>query len=146
LKILILEKSLLWLPRVTKSVKALGHEPATEGYEVVILNLGETGDQSAALTKQYQQVGCVVIAHAGHKETELRELGQAAGCDILATNSELTWKLEKLLEKAGNILETRSVKQTYPKGELRHFASAEPGAPRSFYVKAGLRRFMEKES
>lgn len=116
MKILILEKSLLWLPRVTKSVKALGHEATTKAepadYEVVIMNLGETGEESAALTQRFHSQGCVVIAHAGHKETELRELGQAAGCDILATNSELTWKLEKLLEKAGNILETRSVKQT----------------------------------
>lgn len=106
----------MWSSRLQKSVRACGHEPiltSSPGLQpcaVVILNLGDLGERAAAVTAQFHEQGTVVVAHAGHKEKELHQLGREAGCDILATNSELTWKLEKILEKAGNILSERSVK------------------------------------
>ncbi len=106
----------MWSSRLQKSVRACGHEPiltnqqVPQACDVVILNLGDLGDQAAAVTAQFHEQGSVVVAHAGHKEKELHQLGREAKCDILATNSELTWKLEKILEKAGNILAERSVK------------------------------------
>ena len=40
-----------------------------------------------------------MIAHAGHKEKELLELGKDLEVDRLATNSELTYKLPQILEE-----------------------------------------------
>jgi len=44
-------------------------------------------------------MGAVVIGHAGHKEKELLAAGKEAGCDRLATNSELTNKLHQILQE-----------------------------------------------
>ena len=41
-----------------------------------------------------------VIAHAGHKEKDLLEMGRQAGSDHVATNGELTFKIELLLTAA----------------------------------------------
>jgi hypothetical protein len=46
-----------------------------------------------------QELGAYVIGHAGHKEKELHAAGRDAGCDRLATNSELTNKLPQMLEE-----------------------------------------------
>lgn len=107
----------MWSSRLVKSVRASGAEPVLaskpeiEPCDAVILNLGDLGEKAMEVTKAFQEVGAVVIAHAGHKEKELHALGKEAGCDILATNSELTWKLEKILEKARNIRLGPSVKE-----------------------------------
>lgn len=119
MKVLIIEGSLMWSPRLKKSVLASGHEPTLlvktpdplpSGYDAAIVNLGELGESASTVTENFQAMGTVVIAHAGHKEKDLHALGKAAGCDILATNGELTWKLEKILEKAGNMIAERPVK------------------------------------
>lgn len=113
----IVESNLMWSSRLVKSVRACGAEPVLasnpdpEPCDVVILNLGDLGEKAMEVTSAFRQVGAVVVAHAGHKEKELHALGKEAGCDILATNSELTWKLEKILEKARNIRSGPSVKE-----------------------------------
>jgi hypothetical protein len=119
MKILVIEGNLMWSPRLAKSVAATGNEPTVvsaapeslpPGYDVAIVNLGELGESAGSVTRDFQAMGTIVVAHAGHKEKDLHALGREAGCDILATNGELTWKLDKILEKAGNMLAERSVK------------------------------------
>lgn len=123
MKVLILEGNLMWSPRLAKSVIASGHEPHVEpkapaevpaewrDYEVAIVNLGELGEGARSLVDGFHHNGTIVIAHAGHKEKDLHALGREAGCDILATNGELTWKIEKILERAGNMHSERAVIQ-----------------------------------
>jgi len=106
MKVLIFEDNLMWSSRLTQSLKAFGHEPAVrtglpaeaEGATAAIINLGSKSPDPAALVTRLHELGIRVIAHAGHREKELIELGRAAGADVLATNSELTFKLPKLVE------------------------------------------------
>ncbi len=105
MRILIFESNLMWSSRLVQSLRKLGHEPllraegagSSEGAVAAIVNLGDPAFDPPALVPQLQSQGLKVIAHAGHKEKELLELGRLAGADILATNSELTFKLESLL-------------------------------------------------
>ena len=124
MKVLIVEANLMWSPRLVKSVVASGHEavastrvglPLPDDWSeipIAILNLGELGDSAKEIVDAFHANGTIVIAHAGHKEKDLHSLGKEAGCDILATNGELTWKLEKILEKAGNMHSAGSVKHS----------------------------------
>jgi len=75
-----------------------------EGVQVAIVNLGSRAMDPAALVDALREKGVYVIAHAGHKEKELHELGRTLGCDRLATNSEITHKLPQLLEEASGRL------------------------------------------
>lgn len=88
-----------------KGVQGFGHEATLLGpgkpwpeADVAIVNLGETAYKPEELVPKLRAQGIRVLAHAGHKEKELHELGRQIGCDRLATNSELTHKLPALLE------------------------------------------------
>lgn len=105
MRVLIFEDNLMWSSRLVKSVSALGHEavlrtkaPDEAGAgDVAIVNLGSaTLDPTIIVPKLHEQ-GVKVIAHAGHKEKELHEVGKGLGCERLVTNSELTYKLEQIL-------------------------------------------------
>lgn len=98
------ETNLMWSSRFRQSLKLLGHEcvilreiPAEGTADAAIVNLGD-GDPKA-LIAALRERGVPSIAHAGHKEKELHELGREAGATILATNSEITHKLPDLLAK-----------------------------------------------
>jgi glucuronate isomerase len=104
MRVLVLESNLMWSARLVQSLRGLGHEPilnadvlSTEA-DAAIVNLSDARmtESVAAL----HQRGVRVIAHAGHKEKQLHELGRDAGVDILATNSEITFKLPELLQRA----------------------------------------------
>ena len=90
-----------------QTLKALGHEPLlrsklpadSEGAVVAIVNLGSPKIHTAELIPGLKSLGIHVIGHAGHKEKELMAFGKDAGCDTLATNSELTFKIEALLKR-----------------------------------------------
>lgn len=105
-KVLIIESNLLWSVRLQKGLTALGYETVVdrslpEGeFDVAIVNLGEPGVDWTDRVAQLHTRGTRVIAHAGHKEKELHDLGRQAGCDVLATNSELTHKLGDVVRKA----------------------------------------------
>jgi len=105
-KVLIIESNLLWSVRLQKGLVALGYEAVVdrvlpEGkFDVAIVNLGEQGVDWTERVSQLHARGTRVVAHAGHKEKELHELGRQAGCDVLATNSELTHKLADVVKKA----------------------------------------------
>lgn len=106
MKIAIFEKNLFWSSRLVKGARALGHEVsivlpsaewATEQFDVAIVNLGDGGYDLGSLVPELRAAGVYVVAHAGHKEKDLMELGRVYGCDKLATNSELTNKFEAVL-------------------------------------------------
>lgn len=102
MKVWVFEDNLMWSSRLAQSLRALGHEPVVttsipEGSaEAAIVNLGSPGLKE--LVPALRERGVYTIGHAGHKEKELLQLGREAGCDAVATNSELTFKIEGLLE------------------------------------------------
>jgi hypothetical protein len=100
-KVLILEDNLLWSSRLRQTLQAFGHEAVVasspQPAEVAIIALGRPA--MASEVASLKQLGAFVIGHAGHKEKELLEAGKAAGCDRLASNSELTNKLPQILEE-----------------------------------------------
>lgn len=106
MKVLIFEDNLMWSTRLRQSVQGLGHEAQVltslpddgRGARVAIVNLG-SDRLGASLVEPLHALGLKVVGHAGHKEKELLDLGREAGCDRLATNSELTFKLPQILEE-----------------------------------------------
>ncbi|MBC8064866.1 MAG: hypothetical protein H7Y17_08555 [Chlorobia bacterium] len=105
MRVLIFEDNLMWGPRLAKSVQAFGHEPlviaklreALPTGDLAIVNLGSLSMPASDLVPRLKAAGFKVLAHAGHKEKELHDLGRDLGCDRLATNSEITHKLEQIL-------------------------------------------------
>jgi hypothetical protein len=101
LKVLVLEDNLLWSSRLRKTLTAFGHEaivantPQTCDVAILALNRAAMHEEVTAL----KSLGAYVIGHAGHKEKDLHAAGLAAGCDRLATNSELTNKLPQILDE-----------------------------------------------
>lgn len=108
MKILVYEDNLIWSSRFVKSLKSLGHEPIVvkaaipESAEIAIVNLGSDSLDPAKLVPSLVELGVKVIGHAGHKEKDLLQLGRSSGCQLVATNSEITFKLPELLETALN--------------------------------------------
>lgn len=113
MRVLIFEDNLMWSSRLAKSVGALGHEPVLlksfheEAGDMAIVNLASQSIPADKLVPQLKERGISIIAHAGHKEKELMALGKELGCDRLATNSELTFKIGDLLRQAQEELERR---------------------------------------
>lgn len=104
--VLIFEDNLMWSARLKKTVASLGYEavllnriPAElPEAEAAIVNLGSATIPAAELVPKLKANNTYVIAHAGHKEKQLQELGKELACDKLASNSELTFKLKEILE------------------------------------------------
>lgn len=107
MRILIFEDNLMWGLRLAKSATAFGHEatvlskiPAEiPNAELAIVNLGSTTMPASELVPKLKAASLKVLAHAGHKEKELLALGKDLACDRLATNSEITNKLEQILKE-----------------------------------------------
>jgi hypothetical protein len=104
MKFWVFESNLMWSSRLLQSLRGLGHEasvrslvPEDELADGAIINLGDPKAQF--LVPDLKQLGVFVIAHAGHKEKELLELGKDLEVDRLAANSELTYKLPQILEE-----------------------------------------------
>lgn len=103
--VLLYEDNLMWSEKLRKTVVGLGHTPVvmnrpnqeTPPAQVAIVNLGITMWDAAQLVKDLQARGIKVVGHAGHKEKETLQVGKEIGCDYLATNSETTFKLDKVL-------------------------------------------------
>ena len=107
MKILIFESNLMWSSRLVQTIRNLGHEAvlitkmpeSSDEASVAIVNLGDRGLDPVGLVAKLKSLGVPIIAHAGHKEKDLLALGKEAGVDILASNSQLTFKLADLLEQ-----------------------------------------------
>jgi hypothetical protein len=70
-----------------------------EGFaDAAIVNLGDPKVESIVLG--LTNLGIYTIAHAGHKEKELIELGKQIKVNRVATNSEITNKLPQMLAEA----------------------------------------------
>lgn len=104
--VLVVEDNLLWSERLKKSLLSLGHEALVvapsaadrPGCDVAIVNLSQSS--AGEEVRRLKSMGAWVIGHAGHKERDLISAGKEYGCDRVASNSELTYKLEKLLAEA----------------------------------------------
>ncbi len=101
MKVLILEDNLLWSSRLKQTLTAFGHEAIVASVpqecDAAIIALGRP--TMASDVASLRAKGAFVIGHAGHKEKELHQAGKDAGCDRLATNSEITNKLPQILEE-----------------------------------------------
>ena len=104
MRVLIIERNLLWSSRLANSVRGLGHEaqvvdvaPDELDADVAIINLAEP-DMDAISRLNARSIK--IVAHAGHKEKERLAHGRSAGCELVVTNSELTFKLEEILARA----------------------------------------------
>lgn len=107
MKIAVYEDNLIWSARLDKSIRALGHEAVIlsnlevpEGIERAIVNLSSPTIDPRPLVEMLKSASIPIIAHAGHKETALRELGLDLGVDQLVSNSQLTFKLAEILGPA----------------------------------------------
>jgi DNA-binding NarL/FixJ family response regulator len=107
-KVLVIESNLMWSSKLKMSLLALGHEPILSGgwpsqdvqADLAIVNLSQPDPAPADLIETLRSRHIKVVAHAGHKEKQLHELGMKAGADVLATNGELSSKLKDILERA----------------------------------------------
>ncbi|MEZ0325834.1 MAG: hypothetical protein ACAH95_07995 [Fimbriimonas sp.] len=105
MRVLVYEDNLLWSTRIMNALQTLGHEaelrnePVPGDADAAIVNLSTQSMDAPKLVPALDKRGVIVIGHAGHKEKNLLELGRAAGCHIVATNSQMTNKLEQLLDK-----------------------------------------------
>jgi len=107
MRVLVFEDNLLWSSRLQRSLRALGHDPevltappqATDA-ALAILNLGARTFDPKSVVPTLRALGVYVIGHAGHLEKSVLQAGKEAGCDRLATNSQVTFELERLLELA----------------------------------------------
>lgn len=94
----------MWSSRFVNTVKGSGHEAVVttsipEGTaDIAIINLGD--NNVAEIAAGLAERGVYTIAHAGHKEKELLELGKQIQVNRIATNSEITNKLPRMLEEA----------------------------------------------
>ena len=104
MRILVYEDNLLWSSRFLNTLRALGHEPEVRtkpepgNATVAIVNLGSQRLQPEVLVPALVALGVHVIGHAGHKEKDILELGRTCGCQTVATNSEITYKIVDLLQ------------------------------------------------
>lgn len=105
MKILVFEENLMWSSRLVKTLTAFGHTAVlsrdlpvnADGASVAVINLSTKDPAPGVLVERLHELGIKVIAHAGHRETELLALGQESGADVLATNREITYKLPELV-------------------------------------------------
>ncbi len=108
MNVLVFENNLLWSAKLKLGLQALGHQatvisgnlPDSIEADLAIVNLSQPQPPSKYLIDQLKSRNVTVIAHAGHKEKQLLQLGQEAGADILATNGELSGKLQEVIGRA----------------------------------------------
>jgi hypothetical protein len=103
MKVWIFESNLIWSSRFVNTVRGSGHEAVVtatvpdDTADVAIVNLGDAN--VGAIVAELTERGIYTIAHAGHKEKDLIELGKQIKVNRVATNSEITNKLPKMLEE-----------------------------------------------
>lgn len=106
--ILIFEDNLMWSVKLAKAAMALGHEvtvlaavpDALPVADAAIVNLGSESMGVDSLLPILRQKGIWTVGHAGHKEKGLLDAGREAGCDLVVSNSTLTFKLDHVLSQA----------------------------------------------
>lgn len=106
MRVAVFESNLLWSSRLVSRLAALGHDaiiPKSSDdsvqADVAIVNLGDRQFDPVELIPRLRSMGVKVIVHAGHKETPLLDMGKTLDADAVVTNSQLTHKLEQVLEQ-----------------------------------------------
>ncbi len=100
----IFESNLIWSSRFVNLVRGFGYEAVVtttlpEGRaNAAIVNLSDPN--VGKIAEELRERGVYTIAHAGHKEKDLIELGKQIAVDRIATNGEITKKLESILAEA----------------------------------------------
>lgn len=108
MRILIFEDNLMWSVKLKKAAAALGHDAEIldripdhiPQAHAAIVNLGSDSLTVETLLPLLKQKGIWTVGHAGHKEKGLLEAGREADCDLIASNSTLTFKLDQVLAQA----------------------------------------------
>lgn len=111
--IVVAGDDLLFSTRLSAAVRACGHEPkvvhtgaalrAALGARpaALILNLASTGFDAVAAIAEARGDPCTravpILGFCGHADTARRDAARAAGCDVLATNGEISAHLPRLL-------------------------------------------------
>lgn len=106
--VLVCEKNLLWAIRLQNGIRSLGNQttafttplPIDENYDLAIINLSLPEFLEPTWLASLRENCKVLVAHAGHKEKELMEIGKSVGMDHLVTNGYLAKKLDAVLELA----------------------------------------------
>ena len=105
--VLILDENLIWSERLRLGVKALGHDPTVASApggepvaDIAIVNLGSRVFPPTEWIPKLKAASVTIIAHAGHKEKPLLQLGEDTGADIVVSNGTLTHKLDEVLASA----------------------------------------------
>lgn len=101
MKVLLLERNLIWTSKLAQSLRAAGYEvevsatvPENCDAMIAIINLSDHRTVDIDILKAK---GIKTIAHAGHKEKQLLSLGERMGCDRVVSNSEITNKLPSII-------------------------------------------------
>lgn len=109
MRVLVYEDNLIWSSRLVQALKGLGHEAVlitdsrVDSGDAAIVNLSSPRLQPRELVSSLIASGVKVVGHAGHKEKDLHEMGRAAGCLYVASNSELSFKLDLVLERVAGL-------------------------------------------
>jgi hypothetical protein len=93
----------MWSSRFALTVNGSGHEGIVATHvpegtaDVAIVNLSDPN--VSKIVDELNERGIYTIAHAGHKEKELLELGKQIKVSRIATNGEITKRLPQLLSE-----------------------------------------------
>ncbi len=75
--------------------------------EAAIVNLSSKAFDLPKLIDRLKLANTIVVGHAGHKEKALSEHGRDLGCDLVVSNSALTFKLADVFHQV-NLLDSPS--------------------------------------
>ena len=103
----VYDENLMWSAKLSSGIKLLGFEvmvleklpESLPESDVAIINLGSAKMPPETVIPLLKDRGIKIIAHAGHKEKPVLDLGNEYGADLVVTNSELTHKLGDILAK-----------------------------------------------
>jgi hypothetical protein len=108
MKVLLLEDNLMWSVRTVRGLETLGHTVAlvsrsTGEYpdaDLAIVNLSARAFDPYEAVAALKKKGIKTIGHIGHKEKEVWEKGEKAGCDKVVSNGSLAKRLEAVIDEA----------------------------------------------
>jgi putative N-acetylmannosamine-6-phosphate epimerase len=103
MKLLILERDLMWSVKMKSQAEKLGWEAIVtmdpQPADAAIVSLIEPSYSAVEKIESLQKLGVKVIAHAGHVEEEKLQMGRDAGADLVVVNGALSRNLGMMLEK-----------------------------------------------
>lgn len=114
----MLEDNLMWSSKLVQALKGAGHEAVIAqsvpgdlaSFGAAIVNLGSRAIDPSVVVPALKSGNVFVVGHAGHKEEMLQELGHSLGCDVVATNSQVAFKIKQILADAPD--RTNNIEQT----------------------------------